>query len=196
MVFHNKYFASNKRAIIILIITFMVFLNCKQHNDEMFSNKNSKANNSKTTQNTEGNRGLSIEKTYMLHQSIFGKKIECLINKDLRSRKFDKIEKQRILKSDEIVNILQRYSEKKCDDIDITTFVHDGLLGHSIVINGFYKNGDIIYWDPWGESSFLAEGNNSAGISATKSSDSPRQWLVNLDDFKKVLYVIFMPIEI
>jgi hypothetical protein len=77
----------------------------------------------------------------------------------------------------------------------VTVNVFDGRMAHTINITSTSANLEqVMYWDPWGEGSFLQAANNAAGVDVVPSPTEPRIWIVRFDDVERVLYAaIILP---
>jgi len=70
-------------------------------------------------------------------------------------------------------------------------FTHDGVTGHSVLVNRFdAMTSRFVYHDPWPGSSLLCKQNNRLGIDA--KPDGARDWSISSDELEKVILAAFV----
>lgn len=76
-------------------------------------------------------------------------------------------------------------------EANFTVSVFDGRVAHAINLNGYdFSSETFIYWDPWGEGSFLQKANNAAAIDAQPQPGRRRYWRVSFAELESVLYSV------
>lgn len=71
----------------------------------------------------------------------------------------------------------------------LTVSVFDGRVAHTINLESYdFGSETFVYWDPWGQGSFLQKANNAAGIDARPHPTRPRYWLMSFAELESVLY--------
>jgi hypothetical protein len=74
---------------------------------------------------------------------------------------------------------------------DGSSMVFDGQVGHAVELRGYdFEKNAFVYWDPWGEGSFLEKSNNAAGVAAWPHPTEQRLWMISFDDLERVLYEV------
>lgn len=71
----------------------------------------------------------------------------------------------------------------------LTVSVFDGRVAHAIVLDSYdFASETFVYWDPWGQGSFLQKANNGANVDARPHPTRPRYWLISFAELESVLY--------
>lgn len=156
----------------------------------------------KSTEPPSKEGGTSLQSQINFWEALVGKAYVAFINRSLMTASDAAVPKAIPLSSSAMIEVakfmlcadrklfpMSTDAPTRANTPILTVSVFDGSLAHAINLEGWDSTTGVFkYWDPWGQSSFLAQGNNHAEIAATPHPTEKRMWLVKGSDLQRVVY--------
>lgn len=137
--------------------------------------------------------GWTLEEGFLAAQLLLHQRVDVLIVRKYADQPSGRISRKRYLESDEL-SLLLVHNLKNWEAAQVEALVTDGHFAHSIVVTGASPDGQSIrYMDPWPGTSLLCRDQNAAGVNARPGDRQQDGWIVDLDEFARVLVAVYVP---
>jgi hypothetical protein len=132
------------------------------------------------------NQGGTLPQAWRLAGARFGINYVCLIARGRPDT--EDIENVVLISPKDLVNVLARRFTN--GDFAVTLFVHDGRMGHCVVLVGYTpENGRFRFHDPWPGKSLLCREFNQAAVDAQPIG---LLWEITEQEFERVVVAVFV----
>ncbi len=159
-------------------------------------------------------RGVTLKQSLLMAQLVPGVRWSALLNDSLASKTDRALPGIVVLTNDELIRhvglylAINTWEPTSNDTVSFTafqrlgaaharglqTFVFDGRSAHAIMLVPFeFTHEQVVYWEPWGEGTFLSPPHNRAEITATPHPKFERYFILSTKDLHTVLYSAQMP---
>jgi len=147
----------------------------------------------KSTEPPSNEGGASLRTQINFREALLGEAHVAFINRSLMTANDAAVSKAIPISPSAMIEVAKFMVCAEARGMPLTVSVFDGSLSHAINLQDWNSAAGMFkYWDPWGQSSFLAQGNNHADIAATPHPSEKRMWLVKASDLQRVVYSMIL----
>jgi len=133
-------------------------------------------------------RGLTLKEVLHVNESIMGKDWGALLNEEMATLQDRRLPRVAVLGSKEMLQNIRRIL---LHERLLPVAVFDGATGHAMNLIEYDRStGRYVYWEPWGKGTFLARGNNKAGVAARQHPSHRKHFSVTEEELGKVVYAV------